>query len=97
MSQLPCVPPESVPARAEPLPWRSLDGRAVIVQPQAGEVHELNPVGAFLWGEADGRRTVAELAQAVAGEFEVEPAVALADAREFFGALTERGMIRLGP
>jgi hypothetical protein len=81
------------PTRAERLPWREIDGRAVIVQPRAGKVHELNPVATQLWRGADGRRSVEELAREVATRFDVEPPRALADATEFFRSLQELGLV----
>ncbi len=75
------------------MPWREIDGRAVIVQPRTGAVHELNAVGTFLWKQADGRRSLDELALAVSDTFEVEPASARADAAEFFRSLADQGLL----
>jgi hypothetical protein len=81
------------PTRKERLPWREVDGRAVIVQPAQGEVHELNPVGTFLWKSADGTIGVNEIAARLAERFEVAPEQAAADAREFYAGLEARGLI----
>lgn len=81
------------PLRKQPLPWREIDGRAVLVNPRANEVHELNPVGTFLWLHADGTRSIRELGAALSEAFEVEPEQAVADASEFFTHLARSGLI----
>lgn len=60
-----------IPVRAARLPWRVIDGRAVIVQPGAGKVHELNPVATFLWELADGGLQLGEIARKILDRFEI--------------------------
>jgi hypothetical protein len=78
------------PKRTDSLPWREIDGHAVVVQPRRSEVHELNPVASLLWRLADGTRTLPELADAVAAEFDVPLERALEDTRAFFAELSSR-------
>ncbi len=81
------------PTRLPRLPWREIDGRAVVLNPRRGEVHELDPVATFLWARADGTRTTEELAALVTESFEVELEVALTDTRELMSALENRGLL----
>lgn len=83
------------PAKTERTPWREIDGRAVIIQTKAGEVHELNATATFLWRQTDGSRTVAELAEALRAEFEIDEATALADVNAFLGELAAKGLLRV--
>ncbi|MCM2279394.1 MAG: PqqD family protein [Oligoflexia bacterium] len=82
-----------VPNRSSHTPWRRIDGRAVIVQPIAGRVHELNPVGTRLWENADGKRTLAEIAAEISGEFATPAEEAFGDAAEFYSELEKLGLI----
>lgn len=50
-------------------------------------IFTLTEVGARVWEQLDGRRTVAELRDFVAAEFEVSPAEAEADLLEFLTKL----------
>lgn len=76
------------------LPWREIDGRSVVMNPKRGEVHELDEVATFLWKQADGTRSVEDIAQTLAAEFEVDASVALSDAQEFFSSLEALGLIQ---
>ena len=53
----------------------------------------LNPVGSFVWGLLDGKRTVGEICAAVAERFAVEPERAAADVETFLGALRTRALL----
>ena len=55
----------------------------------------LNAVGSFVWGLLDGRRTVAELARAVAERFQVPTERALADVGAFLAVLRDRQLVEL--
>lgn len=48
-------------------------------------VYTLNETGAFIWELIDGKRTIDEIAEAVAGEFDTEPEQALADVTALVG------------
>jgi hypothetical protein len=75
------------------LPYQEIGGLAVVLVPARRELHQLDEVGTFLWSALAESRTSAELAAAVARQFEVEPADAERDVREFLAALEERGLL----
>ncbi len=81
------------PTRTPRLPWREIDGRAIVLQPAAGKVHELNPVATLLWRLSDGTRTLDQLSREVAGLFEVTESAALEDARGFVSSLSRLGLL----
>jgi hypothetical protein len=81
------------PIRTDRLPWRQVDGRAVVINPRMQEVHDLNPAASVVWSLADGSRTVDELARELTERFDVAPETALADTREFISALEDRGLV----
>lgn len=85
------------PIRTERLPWRQIDGRAVVIQPSAGKVHELNPAGTLLWSRADGTRSVEALASELAQEYGISAELARADAVEFFRSMETLGLLSMVP
>lgn len=57
----------------------------------------LNAVGSFAWGLLDGGRTLAQIAEAVAGRFEIGAEQAASDLGTFFAALKARGLVEVKP
>jgi hypothetical protein len=68
---------------------RVVDGSAVLILADAGEVNVLNPVGTRIWELCDGARSVGQIAQAIATEFEVTGEQALRDTEEFLESLSQ--------
>lgn len=84
-----------VPMHVSGVLGREMDGELVLVHPSQGKVRVLNGVGGRLWALMDGQRTVADLAQTIAGEYEVDLARARADAAAFCADLMGRGLLSL--
>ena len=74
---------------------RMLNGRAIIVLADAGEVLVLNPSGARLWQQIDGRRTVGELAADLAAVHGLDAARAEQDVGAFVQNLLDVAAITL--
>ena len=55
---------------------RFVEGEAVLVLPQQGQVKVLNEVGARIWALADGARTLRQIAAALCDEYDVNQAQA---------------------
>ena len=75
------------------LPFQEIEGQAVVVVPARREMHELDETATYLWRELERSRSVAELVEAVCGEFEVEPERAEKDVRAFVARLEEKGLL----
>ncbi len=73
--------------------WREVEGEVVIISPEDSVLHELNATASFIWKRATGQPSVEEIALQLAEEFEVEEAVALADARELVQQLMEKQLM----
>ena len=82
-----------IPIPNDDVAWRMVDDEAIIIEPMTSQATVLNPVAARLWELADGKRAVAELIDTIVVEYDVKPAVAEEDAREFFGVLAKRGLL----
>jgi hypothetical protein len=85
---------DSYPVPNPAVVGRLVEGEAVIVLPEQGQVKVLNEVGARIWALADGTRTLRQIATALGDEYEVDQAQAEADVLDFVAQLAERGIIR---
>lgn len=74
---------------------RLLEDRAIVVLADAGEVLVLNPNGAWIWSQIDGRCTVGELAGRLGAAWTLDPAHAQGDTLSFMVSLAEAGAIVL--
>lgn len=81
--------PRTRPGLAE----RIIDGEALIVNAEGGEILVLNDVGAFIWTRLDGSHDVASLVADVLDEFDVDPAAARADVEAFLDSLSQRNAL----
>ena len=74
---------------------RIVDGSAVIVLADSGEVTVLNPVGTSIWEKIDGAHSVGDIVAALQVEYEVDAAQAEQDVAEFLHTLLEAGAVTL--
>jgi hypothetical protein len=84
---------DTAPARNPNSAFRIYDGKAIIVLPERGENHLLNPIGSHIWERLDGRRSLREILASVVAEFDVPEDTARADLLEFVAALKQKGMV----
>jgi hypothetical protein len=81
------------PQRNPKLAWREIDGEAVIISPDDSQVHELNETASVIWKFADGKHSVDQIAEVVAGGYEVPIEVAQADVSELIEMLSAKGLL----
>ncbi|MFQ5858926.1 MAG: PqqD family protein [Anaerolineae bacterium] len=74
---------------------QTIEGEAVLVLPEQGQVKVLNEVGARIWSLADGTQTVRDIVATICTEYAVEPAQAETDTLDFVAQLAERGIVAL--
>lgn len=74
---------------------RIVDGEALIVLADSGEVTVLNEVGSRIWKLADGSRSVAEIIETIAAEYDTTPQQAQQDVESFVRELVENQMLVL--
>ncbi len=72
---------------------RTIDGLAVIMDPQEGKVLSLNLVGTLIWEMANGNNTQEEILAAVCNEFDVCRELASSDLTEFVETLAGKSLI----
>ena len=74
---------------------RIVDGEALIVLADSGEVIVLNRVGSRLWELMDGSRSVGEIVEAIVTEFDTTQEQAEQDVGAFIRELVENRMLVL--
>jgi PqqD family protein of HPr-rel-A system len=79
--------------RMPELPFRTLGEETVVVNTRTREVHVLNGTGSRIWNLLAPPRTVADLLQALEGEFDLDPATARAEVTAFVGDLVDKGLV----
>lgn len=77
------------PKRRHDVAIRLIEGEVVVLDRQAGLIHQLNHTASYIWDRCAGQFTVAEIAKQLALTFDVEPNTAAEDAaiiiRQFQG------------
>ena len=86
---------EQVVTRAEESLSATLDGEAVLLQPEAGMYYGMNDVATMLWGRLEEPATVADLRAELRSEFDVEAAVADRDLRAFLADLEAADLVEI--
>lgn len=66
---------------------------AILINLNTGSYYSLNDTGTRFWELLDGQRTIAECAQLIAGEYEVEAAVVEGDLLELAADFKQEGLI----
>jgi Coenzyme PQQ synthesis protein D (PqqD) len=74
--------------------FRQIDDETILVPIKnnvgdMGSIYNLNEVGAFVWEHLDGEKTLSDIKNKIAVEFEVTPEAAEADLMEFVDQLKE--------
>ena len=88
---------ERIPERTPSTAWQIVEGELILLRLKDDELMGLNHVARRIWELADGTRTVAQIAEALAAEFDVSSDVVLADSCRFINELAAMGSITFRP
>ncbi len=69
------------------------EGELVVVLPHVGKFLVLNPTGALMFYLSDGSRTLRDVAQQIAEEYEADPSQVESDVLKLAQSLIERGVL----
>lgn len=69
------------------------DPSLVLLNPHSGEYYTLDDVGARVWQLCDGKRTVAQIAEVVAQEYEAPPEVIERDVMALLKELIDEALV----
>ncbi len=75
------------------MPWRVIEGEAILVKVDSGEVSHLNEVATKIWQAIDGQRKVSDIIKHILDSFEVKKEEAEKDTLEFLKGLAEKKII----
>jgi hypothetical protein len=81
---------KEIPVKSPATASQIIDDEAVIIVPSEQMVNVLNPVGSRIWDLADGKKSIAEIAEILTQEFDVSYETAIEDAIEFTRDLAEK-------
>ena len=66
---------------------------AIVIDVNSGAYYTLNETGTIFWELIDGQRTIADCANEIAGQYEVEREVVTADLLELAAELQTEGLV----
>jgi len=84
---------ETIFKKNDKVPWRVIEGEAILVKVDSGEVSHLNEVATEIWQAIDGQRKVSEIIKHIHDSFEVKREEAEKDTLEFLKALADKKII----
>lgn len=87
---------DTLPMRNPKIAARVINGETMVLTPHDSVLHTLNPVATRVWQLMPDHMTYASLAEALASEYEVDPATAEQDVRELVAAMLERQILVQG-
>jgi hypothetical protein len=87
--------PSSVVAAADEQVSAHLEGEAVILSLREGVYYGLDAIGAKIWELLQEARTVAELRDAVVGDYDVESGAAEQDVIRLLTEMHELGLVKI--
>jgi hypothetical protein len=70
-----------------------VDGEVVVLDRQAGLIHQLNQTASYIWDRCDGQSTVAEIANQLAAAFDVGADTAVQDVAITITQLQSLGLL----
>ena len=87
------ITPESRVKRTAKASWQEIGGETILLVLQEEKLLGLNRVAGRIWQLADGTRTTAQIADAVAGDADGPQDRILADTLSFVQILAARGLL----
>ena len=72
---------------------QTVGDEAILVDLNSGSYYSLNDTGTMFWELLDGQRTIADCANEIAGQYEVEREVVTADLLELAAELQAEGLV----
>lgn len=87
------ITPKSIVRASKDAVWCELSGEAAILDLKSSMYHGLNPTGTRVWQLLAEPRTVAEIRDALLGEYDVDAERCERDLIELLGELLAQGLI----
>ena len=91
------IDPTSRVSRNEAIVFTDLDDTIVMMDVDEGQYYELDPIGARIWTLLETGRSAAELCDAMAEEFDVDPDTCHRDTLEFLQSASALRIVLVQP
>ena len=88
---------DSTPRRNDAFCVREVGDELVFLTEKGDQIISLNAIGAFIWQQIDGIRTLRDILDLICVEYEVAPDRAEQDLGAFAATLVEHDLIALHP
>ena len=85
----------SVASRNEAIVFTDLDDTIVMMDVDEGQYYELDPIGARIWALIESPRPVADICDALAGEYGADPDTCRQDTLEFLETASEYRIVQV--
>lgn len=82
-----------VPRHSPQAAHQTVGEEAILINLNTGSYYSLNDTGALFWELLDGQRTIADCAQLIAGEYEVEISEVEGDLLELAAEFKAEGLL----
>ena len=74
-------------------PVRNIGDGLVIMAPSGDTTHSLEEIGAFIWNQLDGKRTLQGVHEAILADYEIDDETARNDLTDFITQMQNAGLI----
>lgn len=74
-------------------PVRNIGDGLVIMAPSGDTTHSLEDIGAFIWTELDGQKTLQDVLSAILDSYDIDESTARADLEGFITQMLNAGLI----
>ena len=82
--------------RPHKVPWRVVEGKAVLVSVKNSQILVFNEVGTAIWEFLDKERTVDDIVGHLLSEFDADKVTAEKDTNEFLNDLQKKEIVDVG-
>jgi hypothetical protein len=80
--------------RNERVTWRVLEGDCILLHLDSGVYYTLNSVGRFLWESLDGKRSLADIQEAMLDRYEADAERVKGDLLEILEDLVKEDLVK---
>lgn len=78
------------------LPWQTIHGETIIIDPKTQNSFELNELGSFIWQLIDGKNTTLEIQNGICEHYDAPPEVVTKDLSDLFNLMIENQLVVSG-
>lgn len=84
---------DSIFTQNDQCPVRNIGDGLVIMAPSGDTTHSLEDIGAFIWNQLDGQRTLQDVLAAILVDYDIDEETAREDLQNFISQMLTAGLI----